>query len=165
MTQTVSHVRGDGKGAFFANAHSYKALIPTFDHLSNANYKEWVNQTNQQIPRERVARVKGRGWPRSWLCYMSASALVGRKATATRIRVVPRIEFVAVGEQLSGLQGRRGLLVTRVDREACRNLTHVMNVDRVTLLCFDIAVRGCERRLDFQLCRLRRHEYSKSKER
>lgn len=116
MTQTVSHVRGDGKGAFFANAHSYKALIPTFDHLSNANYKEWVNQTNQQIPRERVARVKGRGWPRSWLCYMSASALVGRKVTATRIRVVPRIEFVAVGEQLSGLQGGRGLLVTRVDR-------------------------------------------------
>jgi hypothetical protein len=37
--QTVSHVRRDGKDALFAYAHPNKAFIPTFDNLSNANWK------------------------------------------------------------------------------------------------------------------------------
>jgi hypothetical protein len=55
---------------------------------------------------------------------------------------------------------------TSTDCEEC-NKTHIMNLDWVTLLCFDGAVRRRIRRLDDQFIRwrllLRRHEQSESK--
>jgi hypothetical protein len=37
--QTVSHMRRDGKRALFADAHPDEAFIPTFDDLTNADWR------------------------------------------------------------------------------------------------------------------------------